>query len=555
MRRTLLLFAAAIAAASAAFSALPTKCTANNQWNFTCDPKNPDKYSTLQKLPVLIRGYELNICITSDGKNLVDRALNTSPPLDCTCDGMTNTRQVTGILAYCPAGTLGGCSLTYAKCMLTWSLLDIVNSKSVWSPPCQTGDTLDLCDPVDQTKYRTIRQEWDGPVYKGIDTWCVTSDTGTEIAGTRFNDQDGVNQPKDDDLPNFCTCEGQIAAKIQNGIRAFCGCTKERQACLGTGTTTGYCPQCDGTNSPFYATVQTDSKKNKWCVKSNGDNITDTTVDTTGNCTCVSAGLTFNATTKACQQCAPGTYKASRGTGLCEQCPTLNAAPPVIGQNATTCSCAAGRFFNTTSKACQQCATGSSKISAGTGPCTSCKEGYTTTKIGATSCDTCATGYSRANSEAPCTKSWCDAGNSFNATTKTCQPCATGSFKASSGTGSCIPCSQGTWTSKVGATSCNTCAAGYSGSTSTTCTPCKATMFKDSSGFGSCGKCPTGTTTTISGALSCVCDKGFYLNAQKGGCVQCTGYTFKNNVGNSVQCGACPPGKIPNIGRTDCVVK
>jgi hypothetical protein len=49
----------------------------------------------------------------------------------------------------------------------------------------------------------------------------VTSDTGTEIAGTRFNDQDGV-KPKDDDLPNFCTCEGQIAAKIQNGIRAFC---------------------------------------------------------------------------------------------------------------------------------------------------------------------------------------------------------------------------------------------------------------------------------------------------------------------------------------------
>ena len=135
---------------------------------------------------------------------------------------------------------------------------------------------------------------------------------------------------------------------------------------------------------------------------------------------------------------------------------------------------------------------------------------------------------------------FCDAGNYYNFTSKTCRPCAAGQYQSFPGQGSCQMCSAGRFQGIAGSTSCeDACAPGYySDEGATSCTPCPAGTQSsgNKAGLASCRRCQPGT----------------FAPEGQDSCQQCLGGHIAPNLGTG-ECQACPPGQYQAaFGQTVC---
>ena len=143
------------------------------------------------------------------------------------------------------------------------------------------------------------------------------------------------------------------------------------------------------------------------------------------NCTCDYGSYPVNA---ACSLCSAGTYKSSRGAGVCTAC----------GQGFYSITTGAS-----SSAVCTGCAPGTYAVSVGQYQCQSCAAGYYASGLGSSFCATC----------------WAGSYSTIGA--QTCTSCLAGTFSAATAAPSiatCQTCPLGAW-STSNSTACTLCGA------------------------------------------------------------------------------------------------
>jgi len=156
----------------------------------------------------------------------------------------------------------------------------------------------------------------------------------------------------------------------------------------------------------------------------------------------------------------------------------------------------------------------------------------------------------------------CEQGYTPLSSTGTCEACAPGSYKSSSGSHPCHPCAAGKYSTQLGASNgslvCQPCAAGKHSSiagadSSSACQDCAAGKFSTRIGAshaGTCEGCGEGKYSMASGVTTCLsCAAGKYstqLGASTGmPCRECAAGKYSTQLGASsvTTCLSCAAGK------------
>ena len=241
------------------------------------------------------------------------------------------------------------------------------------------------------------------------------------------------------------------------------------------------------------------------------------------NCECNTAFTGPNG--GPCSACAPGTFKSSPGSALCQNCPAGSIDKgnvPLRDTSSNTCvDCESGKYSLSVTQ-CQNCPSntqspvGSADVSACicnidyekvNGACSQCLAGYIKTVAGNELCTACGVAtYDLSNACEPCP-------------TNTSSPEASGSISAC------------------------TCIAGHTGNDGTSCASCEPGKFKPTTGSASCTAC--GPDTYYSGEAPYIYNH----------CVTCPTHSESPEASYSITQCICIPGYIREGGICrDCYV-
>lgn len=283
-------------------------------------------------------------------------------------------------------------------------------------------------------------------------------------------------------------------------------------------------------------------------------------------------GLQLNVTSNSCDICPQGTFKNTTGNGTCTVC----ALGTQFTANRTSCNtCLSGTYRpNSNILTCTPCPSGSScsgssfsclpgfELGVGANTCQMCADGNVKASSGNTVCNICAEGFQPNTNRTQCLG--CLPGYQFNSLSNTCNLCDSGSFKTSFGMGSCSICPIG-FQSSTNRTQCVECSGNtYRSNTDMrTCfdcplnANCSSIAFTCLPGFtengGKCETCPAGTVKTVYGNQQCVaCGSGFQPNADSSRCVSCPQNQFKPTNDASL-CTSCPVGASCNTTSFLCL--
>jgi len=254
-----------------------------------------------------------------------------------------------------------------------------------------------------------------------------------------------------------------------------------------------------------------------------------------GQCYQCDAGkFSTDATAKSCHNCPPGFESTAKGSQACTACP---AGTSSRGGTTSCANCPAGYFSGPGSKDCIKCPLGTSTNGlTGQSSCSNCTAGYYSSKTAATTCSPCAAGtYSTGPGTVNCQR--CAPGTFAGSSAATgCTACSNSTYASGYGSTQCTNCDFGTFT--VNGVSCAPCTAGsYFDAASRTCKPCAPGTFVAVAGVNACYACSPGTFASGSGSTYCKrCDVNTYSDAKTG---------FAN-------CTACPAGTKSPGGAYVC---
>ncbi|XP_053383713.1 signal peptide, CUB and EGF-like domain-containing protein 1 [Mercenaria mercenaria] len=204
-----------------------------------------------------------------------------------------------------------------------------------------------------------------------------------------------------------------------------------------------------------------------------------------------------------CTPCEIGKYQPSSGETSCLDCPNdeITLGTGKSSMDACVPECEAGQEYNSTTKQCFLCPTGTFKVSVGnTDSCQMCPKDKTTAGPGG-------------KAEAECSQNKCPPGKYFKVSADKiveCFDCEIGTYSDREMQASCTDCpNQGT-TQRNGTDSeemcIKACAAGYGYRTDIgDCEICPKGQYNDKKGQNpnSCKQCPFGKTNSQSGSGSC----------------------------------------------------
>ena len=315
-------------------------------------------------------------------------------------------------------------------------------------------------------------------------------------------------------------------------------------------------------------------------------------------------GYIYNAASGLYEQCAPGTYKDFKGTGVCSQCDigavspagsvsetacvcSLNGYVETVDQ-VNTCVCANGYRQDTNPDFCTQCPAGTycmdsvvnncpagSWTQAGStvasqcrcnagfsgpdgGPCSACGSGTYKPTEGSADCQNCPQNSQSSPGSNDLTDCMCNAGHT-GPNGESCLQCVPGKYKEGSGNALCLDCPANSVsppaTNSISECLCNY---GYSGPNGGTCTACEPDTFKKVLGDSSCSDCPDFSSSPPASPVDtfCFCNAG-YTGPDGGDCTACVGGKYKDTVG-SAECSNCPSNTISpqfatNINMCICI--
>jgi len=273
----------------------------------------------------------------------------------------------------------------------------------------------------------------------------------------------------------------------------------------------------------------------------------------------------------SCEVCARGRFQSTSGATSCKPCPADTFRASVGAQSCSPCDrrCPAGMVHSgcglMEAGACESCAPGHFKSTAGAQGCSACGPGHYSSASGATRCTACDEHqFQEAVAQAAC--KFCDyvcpAGEEHTGcgggSAGTCQQCAAGAQKSTSGAHRCDTCAPGKFHAQSGQLRCMDCGAGkYQDSRAQTscktCNPiCAAGQFATGCGgasAGTCSACSGGRYKALHSADYCVeCNTGFFAPGPGATeCQPCSASTYEDAQG-SKKCKACsfmcPPGKV-----------
>ena len=206
-----------------------------------------------------------------------------------------------------------------------------------------------------------------------------------------------------------------------------------------------------------------------------------------------------------CSNCGTNTYQELTGKSSCSGCPEFSQSP-AGSFSPDQCLCDAGRHLD--GEVCEECLTGSSKSSAGNGPCTTCEQG--TYSASTTSCQACPHAQMTTLAPGATDASFCVCNAGFDRNGDLCDDCPPNSFCPSAGV----------------KTACFANTHSDAGSTAVAQCTCNAGFWRDSE--ESCADCPVdhfcvedekhdcfGNSGAVAGSSQedqCTCSPGYERN-------------------------------------------
>ncbi|CAB3983604.1 Signal peptide, CUB and EGF-like domain-containing 1 [Paramuricea clavata] len=260
-----------------------------------------------------------------------------------------------------------------------------------------------------------------------------------------------------------------------------------------------------------------------------------------------SSGQYIDVGLQKCSPCSRNTYQdvTQHVSFSCKSCGQYKITLKTASTNFSECiyTCSKGRFFNLTSKVCEQCPINLYQDELGRDACKPCQGKTLTVKNGSEKCiSPCGFGEFLNKSAEKCLK--CPEGfyqNVSEYTSDICHPCPTDFYSDKSGQSNCTRCKDGSITLITGATNedecIETCQSGYYlNKTARSCQKCVKGFYQDRTGFKDefCTKCKSANLTTLgNGAKSeeeCV---GYCASSP------CLNGAICSNIENDFNC-SCP---------------
>ena len=312
----------------------------------------------------------------------------------------------------------------------------------------------------------------------------------------------------------------------------------------------------------------------------------------------------FENASTACEPCEAGFYKEELANASCARCPANSWTLAAGSANVSACVCDPG-FSKPPgpedhARACEACAPGSFKRTQADEACSTCLADHfcPAASVEPTACPA---NSSAAPGRAAVEECLCHAGFHFardEAGAFFCQPCAPGFYNELANQSACVACPANTFNPDTTAPSVARCLAcdpnaaappasfeptacacnlGYAGEPGQTCEACEPGTFRENSSRYICEACPANTYNGVLHANSseaclachantssaprsgsqraCVCDPGLSGALLHGGtvyeCTPCAAGTFAEAANSSV-CDACPAGKFSaSVGAAD----
>ncbi|KAJ1478110.1 hypothetical protein T484DRAFT_1584748, partial [Baffinella frigidus] len=260
------------------------------------------------------------------------------------------------------------------------------------------------------------------------------------------------------------------------------------------GTGDGVCSGCaSGKFASSTGKTSCDSHRST-CSNNGAGWVTNSAGTATSDLTChCSAG--YGGST--CAECGINTFKKTTGNGECTRCTTNSLAfVQGTGQTADTCICNSG--YRKNGDSCAACGLGTYKIQASNdNTCSECTSQSTTLNNAQTS-NTCV-----------CLEGYTPGSETNLANGGTCDACATGKYKSTTGSVVCTDCAADSYSTTEAAT------------TTDTCLPCDVNA-----------QAPAGS----SAISACICNAGYVIH-DSSRCDPCPSNYFSNA---GTECEVCP---------------
>jgi hypothetical protein len=280
----------------------------------------------------------------------------------------------------------------------------------------------------------------------------------------------------------------------------------------------------------------------------------------------------------ACSNCSVGMYSVNYGaigSETCLSCPLgqwspegspncnfgpANSRAPAGSGSITKCLCDAG-YTGADGSTCVPCEVGTYKDTSGSGACSACPANAVSVS-GSASVDACS----------------CIAGHFLFLSpqeTRSCLPCAAGSYKNGVGNDNCTSCWTGSSVS-VGESSeqaccpahstvntvceagtCSSsclCNSGYTGPLDIPCETCAVGKYKNTTGTEPCGTCAAGSFSDVNASMVCMpCPENTFSEALGATeCSACPNLTRSAAGGSSISACQCGPGYTGAGGLQPC---
>ena len=453
----------------------------------------------------------------------------------------------------CPAGTYGSDGLTCTKC-----LAGTYNGTA--------GSTAaSVCTACPAGKYSNAGAASCSNCAKGYyasgtgSTTCTICPVGTYASSTgstsctkcaagKYNGSTGSTAAS--------ACKNCPAGKYSNeGAESCSNCAKGYYAPDEGSTTCTICPvgtyaASTGSTSCTKCTAGT-YNSNKGSTESSA-------------CVECAAGTYSSEGANSCTNCSKGYYASVKGSTQCTICPVGTYASSTGSSSCTKCPSGTynANTGSTASSVCLKCSKGYYS-SAGSKECTICPAGTYSTNDGSASCASCPSGYtSNAGStqESQCYINVSAGKYLATAKSATQTTCPKGTYRIAhtvyfGGTSSCDNCAAGTYRASTGGTSSSSCTACPSGYTSAAKSTAKSQCYVSVSA----GK----YIATVDSSTQTACPKGKYKAAHTvyagntSSCTNCPAGTYRASTGgtSSSSCTSCPSGYTSAAGSdssSDC---
>jgi hypothetical protein len=279
----------------------------------------------------------------------------------------------------------------------------------------------------------------------------------------------------------------------------------------------------------------------------------------------------------ACSPCPAGTYSDQRGNNLlslCQLCPSMTTSP-AGSVSITACICNEG-YTGLDGDECSACAPGKYKAIRGSSVCDLCRVGKFSSSVGAryeSVCTSCMAGkYSDqmgATSDVACNACPQAKYSEIGGATQldACVPCAAGKYSSTVGGDSaltCILCEIGKFSGSAASTVCLNCPAGTYGSVDGAqspdrCLECRAGKYSNQQASASstvCTDCSPGFFSNMRAANSSancqVCGSNLYSRAGSSACSSCPSGSMSGPETPSVEDCLCNVGYVQSQPGSPC---